>query len=243
MYMDNFLGAQRDNIFDDVGAMIYVFDVQFLTKNDTKDWNYFRNCVESIAAKSPQAKIFCLFHKMDLIHEAKRDAVFKERKHAVDSAGLPLPVECFRTSIWDESLYRAWSCVVSTLVPNSESLAHRLEQFCAACEADEVVLFERATFLVIAHATLRAHDDAHRFEKISNIIKQFKLSCAKSRAQFESLQLQSASLTALIDGFTPYTCVMLVSSESMVHPATTWLNVNQARSQFGRILASGLHPN
>mmetsp|Transcript_18543 Transcript_18543/g.38921 ORF Transcript_18543/g.38921 Transcript_18543/m.38921 type:complete len:98 (+) Transcript_18543:796-1089(+) len=75
MYMDNFLGAQRDNIFDDVGAMIYVFDVQFLTKNDTKDWNYFRNCVESIAAKSPQAKIFCLFHKMDLIHEAKRDAV------------------------------------------------------------------------------------------------------------------------------------------------------------------------
>jgi Ras-related GTP-binding protein A/B len=48
-----------------------------------------------------------------------------------------------------------------------------------------VVLFELTTFLVIAHATLTPHADAHRFEKISNIIKQFKLSCRKAQAQFE----------------------------------------------------------
>ena len=43
----------------------------------------------------------------------------------------------------------------------------------------KVVLFERATFLVISHSvgsSARARDP-HRFEKISNIIKQFKLSC------------------------------------------------------------------
>jgi hypothetical protein len=34
-----------------------------------------------------------------------------------------------------------------------------------------------ATFLVISHATAREQHDIHRFEKISNIIKQFKLSC------------------------------------------------------------------
>ena len=38
-----------------------------------------------------------------------------------------------------------------------------------------MVLFEKATFLVISHATHTAHTDVHRFEKISNIIKQFKL--------------------------------------------------------------------
>ena len=38
-----------------------------------------------------------------------------------------------------------------------------------------MVLFEKATFLVISHATHTAHADVHRFEKISNIIKQFKL--------------------------------------------------------------------
>ena len=51
----------------------------------------------------------------------------------------------------------------------------------------EVVLFEKKTFLVIVHATVREHKDVHRFEKISNFIKQFKLSCTKSAAKFSSL--------------------------------------------------------
>jgi len=56
-------------------------------------------------------------------------------------------------------------------------LESSLQNFCNICEADEVVLFERATFLVISHSTKKPHHDIHRFEKISNIIKQFKLSC------------------------------------------------------------------
>lgn len=39
------------------------------------------------------------------------------------------------------------------------------------------MLFEKATFLVIAQAQIVSHSDIHRFEKVSNIIKQFKLSC------------------------------------------------------------------
>lgn len=41
----------------------------------------------------------------------------------------------------------------------------------------QVLLFEKATFLVIAQTQRTNHDDIHRFEKVSNIIKQFKLSC------------------------------------------------------------------
>jgi Ras-related GTP-binding protein A/B len=36
------------------------------------------------------------------------------------------------------------------------------------CGADEVVLFERATFLVISHATRKPFKDVHRFEKVVN---------------------------------------------------------------------------
>ena len=66
-----------------------------------------------------------------------------------------------------------------------EVLEKNLNEFCRVCDADEVVLFEKATFLVISHATHKSHRDMHRFEKISNIIKQFKLSCSKSMAQFQ----------------------------------------------------------
>lgn len=39
-----------------------------------------------------------------------------------------------------------------------------------------MVLFEKSTFLVIANHTTKQMADPHRFEKISNIVKQFKLS-------------------------------------------------------------------
>lgn len=44
-------------------------------------------------------------------------------------------------------------------------------------ECDEVLLFERATFLIISFCERIRHRDGHRFEKVSNIIKGFKLSC------------------------------------------------------------------
>lgn len=80
-------------------------------------------------------------------------------------------VDCFKTSIWDETLYKAWSQIVYFLLPNVKTLEKNLEQFCKTINADEVVLFERSTFLVISHFDAKDHQDVHRFEKISNIIK------------------------------------------------------------------------
>ncbi len=61
--------------------------------------------------------------------------------------------------------------------------------------ADEVVLFERETFLVIAEATATEvqHPDVHRFEKISNIVKQFKLSVSKTSLKFEGMMVSVLS--------------------------------------------------
>lgn len=51
------------------------------------------------------------------------------------------------------------------------------------------MLFERETFLVIAHAIEVPHSDVHRFEKISNIVKQFKLSVSKTSLKFEGMMV------------------------------------------------------
>lgn len=72
---------------------------------------------------------------------------------------------------------QAWSQIVHCLIPNIRVLENHLGHFCRICDADEVVLFERTTFLVIATAATIPHQDHHRFEKISNIIKQFNLGC------------------------------------------------------------------
>jgi Ras-related GTP-binding protein A/B len=105
-----------------------------------------------------------------------------------------------------------------------------------ACGADEVVLFEKATFLVISHATKTAFSDTHRFEKISNIIKQFKLSCTRSQSQFNCMQVSNSKFTAFVDFFTPTTYIMVVSSHPAVLPAATQLNIKNARQHFESVL-------
>ena len=45
---------------------------------------------------------------------------------------------CFRTSIWDETLYKAWSSIVYLLIPNVHVLEQNLTQFADIIDADEV---------------------------------------------------------------------------------------------------------
>lgn len=94
------------------------------------------------------------------------------------------------------------------------------------------MLFERATFLVISHATRTPHRDDHRFEKISNIIKQFKLSCLKSMAQFEAMEVRNSFFAAFVDKFTTNTCIMVVMSDPAVTSAAMAVNIQVAREHF-----------
>merc|ERR1711907_294716 len=121
-FMENYFSSQRDHIFRNVEVLIYVFDIE--SRENQRDLRDYRNCLEAILQNSKDAKIFC----------------------------LPLKITAFQTSIWDETLYKAWSSIVHALIPNVRLLEKHLERFCEICEADEVVLFERATFLVISHA-------------------------------------------------------------------------------------------
>lgn len=142
--------------------------------------------------------------------------VFEQKKEMVLARTGALPTVCFGTSIWDETLYRAWSSIVYSLIPNMQDLEKHLNDFCSICHADEVVLFERATFLVISHATHASHRDIHRFEKISNIIKQFKLSCSKTQAQFQGMEVRNSNFTAFIDFFTTNTYIMVITSDQSI---------------------------
>ena len=77
--------------------------------------HYYQNCLEAIRQSSPRAKIFCLIHKMDLVEEEQRDLIFQERAADLERISSPLICHCFRTSIWDETLYKVNLCKVETL--------------------------------------------------------------------------------------------------------------------------------
>lgn len=72
-FMENYFQSQRDNIFKSVEVLIYVFDVE--SRELEKDINYYQTCLEALLQNSPQAKVFCLIHKMDLVQDDQRNIV------------------------------------------------------------------------------------------------------------------------------------------------------------------------
>eukprot|EP01133_Synstelium_polycarpum_P008695 gene8695-10215_t len=233
-FVESYLTTQRDHIFRNVEVLIYVFDIE--SREHQKDLKNFKSCLEAILQNSKEAKIFCLIHKMDLVPEDQRDALFRQRETELKQLSLPLKVTCFRTSIWDETLYKAWSSIVYSLIPNVKTLEHHLDKFCKICEADEVVLFEKATFLVISHSARSQHKDVHRFEKISTIIKQFFLSCSKSQANFQSMEVRNSNFAAFIDAFTSNTYIMVIMSDPTIESSATLMNIQVAKSHFEKFI-------
>lgn len=289
--MENYFESQRDQIFRNVEVLIYVFDVE--SQDHAKDMATFLRCLSAIEENSKDARVFCLIHKMDLIPtDQGRQEAFQQRAHQLTSHANVVQITCFGTSIWDETLYKAWSAVVYSLVPNVERLRGYLQNLCVLCQADEVVLFETATFLVIASADnpelaqlllanksksansgsngangansgagadgsngggangdgalvgseVRPPADAHRYEKMSNIIKQFKLSCAKTQSSFQSLEVASSKVTVIMEKFTANTCIMVVVSHNdgtgreRVQSAGIRLNLLTARALFEKFV-------
>ncbi|XP_046326730.1 ras-related GTP-binding protein A [Haliotis cracherodii] len=239
-FMENYFASQRDNIFRNVEVLIYVFDVE--SRELEKDMHYYQSCLEAILQNSPEARIFCLIHKMDLVQDDQRELIFREREEDLKRLSKPLNCTCFATSIWDETLYKGWSSIVYQLIPNVQQLENNLKNFADIIDADEVLLFERATFLVISHCERKPHRDVHRFEKISNIIKQFKLSCSRLAASFQSMEVRNSSFAAFIDVFTSNTYVMVVMSDPAIPSAATLINIKNARKHFEKLERVEQHP-
>ncbi|CDO93011.1 unnamed protein product [Kluyveromyces dobzhanskii CBS 2104] len=192
VFMENYFTQQKDHIFQMVQVLIHVFDVE--SKDVLKDVDIFTRALKQLKKYSPDAKIFVLVHKMDLVQLDKRTELFeimmKKLKQASAEYGFNDLVG-FPTSIWDESLYKAWSQIVCSLIPNMNAYNNNLKGLKDLMDAKEIVLFEKTTFLVISSSNTASGEllDPKRFEKISNIMKNFKHSTTKLKSSFNTLVL------------------------------------------------------
>lgn len=326
-YMDSYLDKQRSQVFSTVGVLIYVFDLVAAAEGGEegqteweRDLRYYKDCISALYQYSPDAQVFCLLHKMDLIDKGRRAGVYSSRvkelrrksrevAQAAGGKGEGFRVHCFATSIWDESLYRAWSRIVQTQIPALAVLERHLQQLADTCSASEVVVFERTTFLVIAKAlgtssasstsalsssfersrlggfnydeeeegmegfrdtqgkSTSLHSgfitpidsslpktspaptslDPERFEKVSELIKNFKLSCQKlpaksAQCEFQAVELRTSTFSAYIDSLTSNTYIMILVTDPIIRLASVKLNVQLARDHFERLQAINLRP-
>lgn len=232
VFMENYFTQQKDHIFQMVQVLIHVFDVE--SKDVIKDVDIFTRALKQLKKYSPDAKIFVLVHKMDLVQLDKRGELFeimmKKLKQASTEYGFNDLVG-FPTSIWDESLYKAWSQIVCSLIPNMTTYNNNLKKLKELMDAKEIVLFERTTFLVISSSNTASGEllDPKRFEKISNIMKNFKHSTTKLKSSFNTLVL--SDLIYVTELSSNMMCFIVLNTNN--YPKEFILqNLHQAQSYF-----------
>ena len=169
--------------------------------------------------------------------EDRRDEIFEKRKKQLEEKSGNFQIKCYPTSIWEASLYKAWTQIVSELSPNKAKIEKSLQNFVEACEADEVVLFEKNTFLLcFSYCSKKEGDpntiDEQRFEKISHIIKKFKLSCMSSNSSFKSMVIETKNYSAYMDEFTNATYILVILSNKKVSLELLKLNAALCRQSF-----------
>ena len=230
VFMDNYFSTQKDHIFKMVQVLIHVFDVE--SKLINKDIEIFVKSLTNLQKFSPGAKIFILLHKMDLVQIDKREELFQIMMEKLQKISNPFLFKLvgFPTSIWDESLYKAWSQIVCSLIPNMNLFNNNLIKFNNILDAEEIILFEKTTFLVISSTSSiqqqqkqqeQQNDsgvmnlDPKRFEKISNIIKTYKQSISKLRTNFQNLIIRGANGTHFyVDILTDNIFIMIVMKDN-----------------------------
>lgn len=198
-FMENYLSQQRVHVFSNVGVLIYVFDIE--SRDVDRDLATYVAILSALLQFSPSARIYILIHKMDLVVPTAREAMYNERVRVVqqktaeyahsmapaaafgDEGSAPsVEVMPFATSIWDQSLYKAWASIIHDLVPNLAAIERNLANLGVAIEAEELLLFERTSFLAVSSWTSpegQRNPTEDRLERMSNIMKHFKQSISR----------------------------------------------------------------
>ncbi|KAG0646412.1 Ras-related GTP-binding A [Hyphodiscus hymeniophilus] len=216
-FMENYLAQQRQHVFSNVGVLIYVFDIE--SRDFDRDLLTYRSIIGALQQFSPTASIYILVHKMDLVVPNQREEIYNDRVSLIRGKSdtfNPIP---FATSIWDQSLYKAWAEIIHDLVPNLDQIEKHLGSLGKIIQAEEVLLFERSSFLVVSSWTSAIgaqNPTTDRFERLSNIIKNFKQGTSKftgtpkSAEQFVILEIKLKVFSMFVIKFTTNTYLAVV---------------------------------
>lgn len=224
-----------------------MFDVS--SKEPAPDLLSFASTIRALQEFSPNSKIFVLCHKMDLVPPDQKNAVYQQKVKEIravceDEGFVGKQVDLCTSSIWDQSLYRAWTQVIYFLVPNATVIEGMLQKLAEVLDAREMILYERTTCLVVTHITRGDESNnpyKDRFERISSILKTHKHSMSRhtgqmpSEVSFAEMQIKTGAFMFFITRLTENTnlAVVMPSDEASFNAAR--VNVQLARTEFAHL--------
>ena len=147
-----------DHIFSKATALIFVLDAQDEPYDHVLQ--SFTDTVTRAVRANPTIAVEVFVHKVDgelfLSDEAKYDCrrdVMQQVADELADAGLShdaIPISYHLTSIYDHSVFEAFSRVVQRLIPELPTLEHLLNVLVSTCSMEKAYLFDVASKLYIS---------------------------------------------------------------------------------------------
>ncbi|KAF2843533.1 ras-related GTP-binding protein-like protein C [Patellaria atrata CBS 101060] len=144
-----------DKIFDEIGALIWVIDAQ----DEYLDAiNRLNATILNLQNSYPNINIEVFVHKVDGLSEdykmdTFRDIIQRVQDELSDAGYENAPVSFYQTSIYDHSIFEAFSKVIQKLIPQLPTLESLLNSLCANCRIEKAYLFDVLSKIYIATDT------------------------------------------------------------------------------------------
>jgi len=114
-YLDEYHGPLKKNIFQKASVLLYVIDVSDSDRFENARLE-FEWSINQLLSFNKSAKIYVFLHKIDLIHDKK--AIIQYLKNLL-TQNCSYNIDFHATSVFDESLFTAWSDIIRDLSPKS----------------------------------------------------------------------------------------------------------------------------
>ncbi|CAO1598977.1 GTP-binding protein gtr2 [Xanthoria calcicola] len=168
----DYLSSSLDSnsVFSDVGGIVWVIDAQ---DNYLEPISRFTSAVVALTELYPSIRYSVFIHKTDSITEdyredTIRDVMQKISDELFDEGLENPPVSYFPTSIYDHTIFEAFSKVIQGLVPQLPTYETLLDTVAASCRFQKVYIFEVTSKVYIASDTKPS--DLSSYELCSDFI-------------------------------------------------------------------------
>ncbi|KAI9748576.1 MAG: hypothetical protein M1815_003127 [Lichina confinis] len=144
-----------ESIFGGIGALIWVIDAQ----DEYLDAiNRLNAIILRVQQSYPSINIEVFIHKVDGLSDdykfdIQRDIIQRIQDELSDAGYENTPVSYHLTSIYDHSIFEAFSKVCQKLIPQLFALEGILNSLCANCHMDKAFLFDVLSKIYIATDT------------------------------------------------------------------------------------------
>ncbi len=145
-------------------------------------------------------------------------------------------INYYPCSIFENLICKVFSHILSDVLQNADKIKKFLEDFATACNANEVILYDKKTLLAISSFSNKKYNDEKRIETISYSIKKFMSNYKNVSNKLNELIINNKVNTIYLDEYANSTYIMVVSSDKNISLELMKLNIKISKKEFEKIL-------